>query len=318
MEPVAAVLYHQNGFRSFKPRLAIPDQPTTMTPPIAVAVWMTGAIVSFTLMGVAGRELSAELDTFGILLFRSVIGLFVVVTLLQFKGWHHAKTRRLPSQLLRNIVHYGGQYGWFFGISLLPMAQVFALEFTVPVWGMLLAAMFLGERLTRVRITALLLGLLGVIVILRPGFIPPNVAVVAVLASAICYAITHILTKSLVTKDSPLTILFYMTLVQLPMGLFAAWPTLVIPSPALWPWVVIVGLSALSAHFCLARALASADASVVLPVDFLRLPVVALVAAMLYGEDIDIWLFIGAAVMVGGNLYSLQVEGRKSLSRANK
>jgi len=285
-----------------------------MNTPIAVTVWMIGAIASFTLMGVAGRELSAELDTFGILLFRSIIGLLVVITLMQIKGWHLAKTRRVRTQLFRNIVHYGGQYGWFYGISLLPLAQVFALEFTVPVWGLLLAAIFLKEQLTQARVIALLLGLLGVIIILRPGIIPLNLTVLVVLASAVCYAITHIVTKNLVTDDSPLTILFYMTLVQLPMGVFAAWPTLVMPSPGLWPWVIIVGLTALSAHFCLAKALSCGDASVVLPIDFLRLPVIALLAALLYGEGMDVWLFIGAAVMVGGNLYSLQAERRKSLN----
>ncbi len=283
-----------------------------MNTTIAVAVWMSGAIASFTLMGVAGRELSAELDTYGILLFRSVIGLFAVVLLLQIYGWHHVKTRRLPTQLIRNVIHYGGQYGWFYGISLLPLAQVFALEFTVPIWALLLAALFLREQLTGARLIALALGIVGVLVILRPGYIPLSIAVTAVLASALCYAATHIMTKSLVTDDSPLAILFYMTLVQLPIGILASWPTLVMPSTTLWPWVVIVGLSALTAHYCLAKALASDDASVVLPIDFLRLPVIAMVAALLYGESIDIWLFAGAALMVAGNLFSLRAEHGRS------
>jgi drug/metabolite transporter (DMT)-like permease len=279
-----------------------------MNLPVAVALWMFGAIASFALMGVAGRELYAELDTFGILLLRSIIGLLVVVILLQIKGWHHARTTRLPTQIMRNIVHYGGQFGWFFGISLLPLAQVFALEFTVPLWGLLLAAIFLKEQLTSARLVALGLGLLGVIVILRPGLIPINVAVVAVLASAMCYAITHITTKSLIVTDSPLAILFYMTLVQLPIGIVAAWSTFTVPSLALWPWAIIVGLTALTAHYCLAEALARGDAAVVLPIDFLRLPVIAVVAALVYGEPIDIWLFAGAALMVAGNLYNLRAE----------
>lgn len=279
-----------------------------MNLPVAVALWMFGAIASFALMGVAGRELYAELDTFGILLLRSIVGLLVVVILLQIKGWHHARSARLPTQIMRNIVHYGGQFGWFFGISLLPLAQVFALEFTVPLWGLLLAAVFLKEQLTGARLVALGLGLLGVIVILRPGLIPINVAVIAVLASAVCYAITHITTKSLIVTDPPLAILFYMTLVQLPIGIIAAWSTFTVPSLALWPWAIIVGLTALTAHYCLARALARGDAAVVLPIDFLRLPVIAIVAALVYGEPIDIWLFAGAALMVAGNLYNLRAE----------
>jgi drug/metabolite transporter (DMT)-like permease len=269
---------------------------------------MAGAIASFTLMGVAGRELSAEMDTFGILLARGIVGLLVVLVLLQWNGWHHAKTARPLTHLFRNIVHYGGQFGWFYGIALLPMAQVFALEFTVPLWGLLLAVLALGERLTIPRVIALVLGLLGVLVILRPGVVPLSVAVLAVLGSAVCYAIAHISTKSLITTDSPLNIIFYMTLMQLPIGIVMAWSTFQIPSPALWPWVIVVGLTALSAHYCLARALARGDASMVLPLDFLRLPVIAIVAAWLYAESIDVFLFAGAALMIIGNLVSLRAE----------
>ncbi len=279
-----------------------------MNAPVAVALWMAGAIASFTLMGVAGRELSDEMDTFGILLVRGIVGLLVVVALLQLNGWHHAKTTRPLTHLFRNVVHYGGQFGWFYGIALLPLAQVFALEFTVPMWGLLLAVLVLGERLTLPRIIALVLGLIGVLVILRPGIVPLGVAVLAVLGSAVCYAIAHISTKSLITTDSPLNIIFYMTLMQLPIGIVLAWSTFQIPSSALWPWVIIVGLTALSAHYCLARALSRGDASVVLPLDFLRLPVIAIVAAWLYSESIDVFLFGGAALMIIGNLVSLRAE----------
>ena len=279
-----------------------------MTMTTKIAIWMAGAIVSFTLMGISGRELSAELDTWGILFLRSVVGLVIVILLLQINGWHLVKTNRFPMHLLRNIIHYGGQYGWFFGISLLPLAQVFAIEFTVPIWALLLAVVFLGEKLTPVRVFALLMGLAGVLVILRPGIIAINSTVLIVVASAVCYAIAHTTTKSLVKQDTPLTILFYMTLIQLPVGALLSWQTFSWPSVALWPWVIVVGLTALSAHYCLARALAIGDASIVLPIDFLRLPTIAIVAALLYGESVDSWLFVGGAMMVVGNLISLKAE----------
>ncbi len=273
-----------------------------------IIVWMVGAILSFTLMGISGRELSTELDTWGILFLRSIVGLVVVLFLLQIYGWQLVRTQRLPTHLLRNIIHYGGQYGWFFGISLLPLAQVFAIEFTVPIWALLLAVFFLGEKLTSVRIFALLMGLAGVLVILRPGIIAINSTVLIVVASAVCYAIAHTTTKSLVKQDSPLTILFYMTLIQLPIGVLLSWQTFSVPSVALWPWVIIVGLTALSAHYCLARALTIGDAAIVLPIDFLRLPTIAVAAALLYAESVDIWLFVGGALMVIGNLISLKAE----------
>ena len=130
-----------------------------------ISVWMAGAIASFTLMGIAGRELSSELDTWGILFLRSLVGLVVVTILMQINGWHLVRTRRFPMHLFRNVIHYGGQYGWFFGISLLPLAQVFAIEFTVPIWALLLAVFFLGEKLTPARVFALLMGLAGVLAV---------------------------------------------------------------------------------------------------------------------------------------------------------
>ncbi len=283
-----------------------------MTTIIAVAAWMAGAIASFTLMGISGRELSAEVDTYGILFLRSLVGIVVVGLLLQHNGWQQVRSNRLPAHLMRNLIHYGGQFGWFYGIAFLPLAQVFALEFTVPLWGLLLAVVFLKEQLTITRCLALAMGILGVIVILRPGVIPITAAMLAVLASAVCYAIAHISTKSLIATDTPLTILFYMTLIQLPIGAVAAWPTLTIPPLSLWPWVVVVGLTALSAHYCLAKALSQGDASIVLPIDFLRLPVIAMAAAILYDESIDVWLIGGAALMVTGNIISLNAERTKS------
>lgn len=275
---------------------------------LALAIWMAGAIASFTLMGVSGRELSAELDTFGILFVRSVVGLVIVGCLLTYNGWGFTRTARLRDHLFRNITHLGGQFGWFFGIALLPLSQVFALEFTAPLWGIALAVLWLGERLNTARVIALILGLVGMLVILRPGLLPLSIGVVAVLGSALCYAITHVSTKRMIGTEAPLTILFYMTVIQLPVCLAASWSTLVMPSAALWPWVVLVGASAMSAHYCLARAFAIGDASLVLPIDFLRLPVIALVAALMYGEAIDPWLFVGAALMVAGNMISLMSD----------
>jgi drug/metabolite transporter (DMT)-like permease len=284
---------------------------------LTLALWMAGAIASFTLMGVSGRELSAELDTFGILFVRSVVGLVVVFGLLTHNGWHFARTTRLRDHLFRNITHLGGQFGWFFGIALLPLSQVFALEFTAPLWGIALAVLWLGERLSGARVIALVLGLVGVLVILRPGLLPLSIGVVAVLASAFCYAVTQVSTKRMIGTEAPLTILFFMTVIQLPVCFAAAWSSLVMPSVALWPWVILVGVTALSAHYCLARAFAIGDASLVLPIDFLRLPVIALVAAIMYGENIDPWLFLGAALMVAGNMISLMSDRAGAKARAN-
>ncbi len=267
------------------------------SPAVRAAFWMSGALVSFMAMAIAGRQLSTELTTFQILFFRSLVGLAVVLVLLQRTGWAQVRTQVFGTHLLRNVAHFGGQYGWFYGIALIPLTEVFAIEFTVPIWTAVLASFMLGERLSDTRKLAVALGFAGVIVILRPGFATISVAALAVLGGAFCYAISHVFTKRLSSTQTPLAILFYMTVIQLPLGLVPALPRWVWPSAALWPSVCIVAVTALSAHYCLTRAFRLADASVVVPLDFLRLPLIAVVDFLVYGEALNIWVFAGAAIV---------------------
>lgn len=270
------------------------------------ALWMLGALLSFASMAVAGRELSTEMGTFSILFFRSLIGLIIMLAVCARHGWHHARTPQFGAHLLRNLAHYGGQFGWFFGIALLPLAQVFAIEFTIPIWTLLMAMLFLGEKLNRWRMLAVTFGIAGMLVILRPGMADLNIAMLAVLGGALGYAVSYVMTKRIIARDSALTVLFYMTVIQLPIGFFAALPGWVTPSPAMWPWLFVVGATALSAHFCVTHALALADAMIVIPMDFLRLPLIAFVGAIFYAEPLDPLLFVGTAMMVMGNMLNLR------------
>jgi drug/metabolite transporter (DMT)-like permease len=279
-------------------------------PAIRAAFWMSGALVSFMAMAIAGRQLSTELTTFQVLFFRSLVGLAVVIALLQRAGWAHVKTHAIGTHLLRNIAHFGGQYGWFYGIALIPLTEVFAIEFTVPIWTALMATLFLHERMTSVRALAVALGFAGVLVILRPGFTALSPAALAVLGGAFCYAISHVFTKRLSSTQTPLTILFYMTVIQLPLGLLPALTRWVWPSAALWPWVFVVATTALSAHYCLTRAFQLADASVVIPLDFLRLPLIAVVGFLAYGEPLNIWVLVGALIVCAGTLLNLKSASR--------
>ena len=271
---------------------------------------MSGTLVSFTAMAIAGRELSAGLSTFQILFFRSVIGFLIVGFFLWRSNWRQIKTAHLRVHLLRNISHFGGQFGWFYGIAFIPLAEVFALEFTVPVWTAVLATFLLGEQITRPRVAAVVFGVIGVLLILRPGLAVANPASLAVLGGAFCYALSHTLTRRLALVDTPLTILFYMTAIQLPLGFVTSiwdWRT---PSLEMLPWIVIVGSAALSGHYCMARALAIADAIVVVPLDFLRLPLIAAVGFLFYGENIDWFVLAGGIVMFTGNFVNIQAEKR--------
>ena len=279
---------------------------TALPPVIRAALWMSGTLLSFMAMAVAGRELSTELTTFQILFFRSLVGLAVIIALLQRAGWRHVKTGAFGAHLVRNLAHFGGQYGWFYGLALIPLTEVFAIEFTVPIWTAILATIFLGERMNRLRALAVVLGFAGILVILRPGVAMVSPPALAVLAAALAFAIAHTLTKRLSGSDTPIAILFYMTAIQLPIGLALALPGWVWPSRSLWPWVVVVGVTALSAHYCMTRAFRLADATVVMPLDFLRLPLMAVVGFIVYGEALQIWVLVGATIVFAGTWLNLK------------
>jgi drug/metabolite transporter (DMT)-like permease len=268
---------------------------------------MFGAVAALTAMAVAGRELSAELSTFQILFFRSLIGLGVIAALVHRAGWKRIKTHRFGTHAIRNIAHFAGQYGWFYAIALIPLTEVFAIEFTTPLWTALFAAVLLGERLTPMRMLGTALGFIGTLVILRPGVDALSIGALSALGAAFAYAFAHTMTKRLSSSESPLAILFYMTALQLPLGLIPAlakgW---VWPSTHAWPWVLVVSLCGLIGHYCLARAFRLGDASVVVPIDFVRLPLVAFVGYLLYREPIDPLVMIGAAIVVIGTWLTLR------------
>lgn len=280
-------------------------------PVVGAAIWMTGTLTAFMAMAVAGRELSSDYNTFQMLFWRSLVGLIVVSLLLSRSGWYQVKTRQPGKQVIRNLIHFCGQFGWFYGVAHIAIAEVFTIEFTAPMWTLLLAALFLGEKVTPVRLVAVIFGFVGILVILRPGFQAVEVAQLAVLGAAFCFAASLVITKRLVATDTALTVIFYMTVIQLPLGLFASIDGWVWPTLAHVPWIVAVGVSALAAHFCIANAMKLADASIVVPMDFLRVPLAAFIGYLLYADVIDWWLAIGALIIFVGNLVNVRAESRK-------
>lgn len=277
---------------------------------LLAAFWVLGSTASFILMMVSVRELSTDMSSFEILSFRSLIGIPVMCVVAWHMGFRKVRTRRIGMQVSRNVVHFGGQWCWVIGITLLPMAHVTALEFTMPMWTAVIAMLFLGEKAKSHRIFAVVMGLAGVMVILRPGIEIVTDGALVVLLGALCYGISNVMMKSLTADDAPWVIVFWMQVIQLPLSLLPAvfWFEWVWPDWSDAPWLLAIGLTGMSAHFCLARAFQIADATVCIPVDFARLPLAALVGWLIYAEGVSIWVLLGALLIFGGNYYSVWRE----------
>ena len=283
---------------------------------VLVVLWMTGALLSFCLMAVAFRKLAETLSIMEILATRNGLGLTVMVTLLILRPELRplVRSRRPALTLFRNTIHLGAQYLWAMSVLLLPLATVFALEFSAPAWALLLAVPVLGERLTASRVGAVVLGLIGVLVILRPGLETFRPETLLVLAAAVGFAVTMITTKKLTMTDSTFAIIFWMNMIQLPLTLVPSDPLFVMKlSLGQLPAFAAVGVAGLASHYCLANAFRAGDASVVVPLDFLRIPLIAVIGWWLYGEALDALVFIGAGLIIVGVLWNLQSEARRQV-----
>jgi drug/metabolite transporter (DMT)-like permease len=271
---------------------------------------MTAGLGALSAMAVAGREVSVGLDTFELMLYRSLLGIPVVLACAAlFGGLGALATRRPGLHLTRNLFHFSAQNLWFYALATIPLAQVFALEFTTPIWVALIAPVVLREAFTRAGAVAAVLGFLGVLVIARPGATELVPAHGAALLAAVGFAGNVLATKALSGTESTLCILFWMTVLQAAMALGCALPGgIAVPAPELWPWLVVLGLCGIGAHFCITQALRLAPATVVAPMDFLRLPLIAVVGMLLYGEPFELAVLAGGALIVAGNLVNIRAQ----------
>lgn len=278
-----------------------------------VALWMTGAIGSFSAMAIAGRAVSLDHDTFELMLYRSIVGIVIVVAMAGALGrLGEVTTKNLGLHAVRNVFHFTGQNLWFYAITVVPLAQVFALEFTSPLWSLLLAPLILGERLTRTRVLFAALGFCGILIVARPfsGAADPNLLFAA--ASAIGFAGSAVFTRLLTRTTTIVCILFWLTVMQAVFGVICAGydGDIALPTLRALPWLVVIGCAGLLAHFCLTNALSLAPATVVLPIDFLRLPLIAVLGMLIYGEPLDPWVFLGGGVIIAATVANMRSEHR--------
>ena len=268
---------------------------------------MAGWLCLMLIVAVAGREATRELNVFQIMEVRSTIGLLLLYPLIRMHGGFAAlKTSRPLAHVARNLIHYAAQLGWFFALTLIPLGQVVSIEFTMPIWTAILAASFLGERMTIWKISAIALGLVGVIVIVRPATGEVNPGQLIALAAAVGFGTSVAMMKSLTRTEATVAIIFWMLVIQSAAGLFPSLYVWKWPSLYIWCCAIVIAFSGTFSHFCMARAMLYADATIVLPMDFLRVPLTAAAGWLIYSERLDAFTVLGAALILTGNLLNLK------------
>jgi drug/metabolite transporter (DMT)-like permease len=280
--------------------------------------WMSGTLFSFIVAALSVRTLSAKLSAFEIMSVRSAGGLIVLflLTIARPRLLEGLRAHRMGLQAARNVVHFASQICWTIAIMVLPLATVFALEFTAPAWVALLAILFLKERMTVTRAAALIVCSAGVLVILRPGMAAFQPAALLVVVGALLFAITATFTKKLIETETTFAIMFWMNLMQFPLNLAGSDPTFIFRlDPSMTLPLIGVAVAGLSTHYCLTNAFRCGDAMIVIPMDFLRVPLIALIGWMLYGEQLDAFVFAGAALIISGVLWNVRGEAQHTSGR---
>jgi drug/metabolite transporter (DMT)-like permease len=285
---------------------------------LLVLFWMLGSLVSFAGVALSVRGLQSAMTVFEMLAIRNLGGIAILIAMaIVAPGPDRVFRMAEPMlHLLRNVAHFGGQALWAWGVTVLPLAMVFAIEFTTPAWVAVFAVLFLKERMTLARLLAIALGFAGVTIILRPGLDAFRPEALAVVLAAVCFGIQIVTTKKLTGSNSTWTILLWMNLLQLPMNMAAN--RLLGHSPwivsrltwDIWLPALGIGVTGFLAHYCLTNAFRHGDATIVVPIDFLRVPLIALIGWMFYGEVPELAVLIGAVVVIGGVAVSIVAEAR--------
>ena len=277
--------------------------------------YMIGAIASFVAMAVAGRAVSFQLDTFEIMLFRSFIGFLLVLGFILVRGeGKNISRRHMGVHVARNLFHFSGQNLWFFALTVIPLAQVFALEFTTPLWILILSPLILGERLSRKKISVGLIGFGGALLVAQPAMSGLSLGVISAALAAVGFAGSIVLTKKLTQSETILTVLFYMTLFQLGFGIICAGydGDIALPSAQNLPWVMLIACAGLAAHFSLTAALSLAPATLIAPIDFIRLPAIVVIGFVFYSEPVDALVILGAGIIFAANYVNILGERNSS------
>ena len=277
---------------------------------VRVAMLVVSAAGSLSAMHAIVRFLSPSIHPFELAFFRSLFGFIVILPLLLRGGIDSVRTHQPRLQMLRGVVSIAAMMSWFYGLSMVPLAEATALSFTNVIFGSLAAIIFLREKMTMARGIAVFIGFVGVVVILRPGFVQMDIGIVCVLFSALCWGCSVVIVKQLGRTDSAVSIVAWvgiqLSILSLPFALSVwVWPTM-----EEWLWLSLLGTLATIGHLCMVQGLKLTDAMTIFPLDFTRLIWASLFGLFIFSEWPDVWTFVGAGIIVISGTFMLYREDR--------
>ncbi len=247
--------------------------------------------------------------------FRNFFGWVFIMPLVARAGFGVLKTQRLKMHMVRAFFGTGAMSFWFVGLSMIPLSEATALSFTVPLFTTLGAALLLGETVRVHRWMALVVGFIGALIIIRPGFQTVEPGQLVILASSAFISGALLSVKKLSSTEHPMSIVFYMGVFMTPMSLVAAFPVWVWPQPDHYIWLVAMGMFATTGQLFMANAMKVADASVSMPFNFSNMIFASLIGYVFFGELADIWVWAGAILIFTSTFYIVHREAKLNKAR---
>lgn len=292
-----------------------PAGPKALSAPLQGALYMILAAFIFSIMNVIIRIASETIDPLQIAFFRNLFALLIMLPWIAGVGLSSLRTERIGTHIARAAVGLCAMTCWFYSIHFLPLAEAVALNFTTPLFATAGAALILHEVVRARRWTATALGFLGVLIILRPGFTALSPEMALPVVAAVFMACSTLIVKSLSRTDSTTAIVVYMNLFLTPLSLIPALFVWRWPDPLTFVLLASVGVLAAIAHFAMTHAYTKADASAILPFDYARLPFVAIMSFIVFGQTVDTWTWVGAGVIAASAIYIARREAQVARQR---
>lgn len=289
--------------------------PRVVSPQVQAALYMLAATVFFSIMVTSIRHVSAEVDSFIVVFFRNLFGALIIAPIVVPRGIGYLRTSKLKLYGWRTALGLGSMMMWFYAVSVTPVAEAVALSFTSPLFVTVIAVFLLGEKAGLPRWIATAVGFGGAMLVLRPGIVDITLGHLMLLASSVLMAGSIIAMKMLSRTEPPERIVAYMILLFTPIALIPALFVWEWPSWSAMLWLVVIASAGTIAHIMFTRALSKADASAVMPLDFMRLPFTAIIGYLAFSEVPDIFTLTGGAIIFVSSIYIARRENRDRAAR---